>query len=413
MAISYAVLVNMGKALAQIWNKLPKGAKRTILTTIIIPAIKKAGEDIYEYLKKWFKVRGEKKKAEEKKGKSKNPTVLNDPKQVGKTINLSTNKEVIPGWIVAGDMCYIVAPTGVGKTTLSVGLACAMAKGETSVLNPDEKALKHQVLYYMMDAREDTIFHNYPHLKDYFPELKFNLIEGGVCKEDLINDIRSNVKKSKDSFVTVFIDNLNRVEDNAKLHKELEVLRAEMKDKEKKILTSIILNHTSSEYSKYKSHLPIESADVKGFKENIDNADDFIVINRTCLDKNILIINQRKYRWGEEKENSIVVGREKSDHLHFVYFGEDREEDMLPLSKRAKVDARKEAKMQAEAKKSSRGRNLKLTTEQELMIVEVYHTCDNNFNAAAKYIQESDEPLLKDIEKFAPLQVKRIIKKYE
>ena len=391
---------------------MPKKVKDAVWSLLIL-ALRKIGRDVYKFIKEWFKKRNEVKKSEEKKGSLKNPKVMNDPKETGKIINMSTSRDIIPGWIAAGDMCYIVAPTGVGKTTLAVGLACAMAKGEATVLNPEEKALKHQVLYYMMDAREDGVNNNYPHLKNYFPELKFNLIEGGVHKDTLIEDIRSNVKKSKETFVTIIIDNLNRVEEKSKLHAALESLRAELKDKEKKVLTSIVLNHTSSEYSKNKSHLPIESADVKGFKDDIDNADDFIVINRTYLDKNILIINQRKYRWGEVKEDSIVVGREKSEYLHFVYLGEEREEDMLPSDKRAKSKVKMEEKLQYEEKKSVRGRNLKLTPEQELMIVEIYHLNDENLNATARCIQESNDPLLKNIEKFSAMQVRRIVTKYE
>ena len=135
MAIPYSALLKIGGYLAKTWNRMPKKVKDAVWS-LLIRALRKIGRDVYKFIKEWFKKRNEVKKSEEKKGSLKNPKVMNDPKETGKIINMSTSRDIIPGWIAAGDMCYIVAPTGVGKTTL----AGIIANEKVSIVNNNNGA---------------------------------------------------------------------------------------------------------------------------------------------------------------------------------------------------------------------------------------------------------------------------------
>ena len=368
---------------------------------------------IYEQMEK--EAAAEAEKEDPKQGA--NVNVVNAPNNPKKTTITPTDAIIIDEWIEAGDMVYIVAPSGVGKSTLAYSLACAMARGEATVLNPEVPALKHQVLYYQLDMREASVRKNYPHLVDYFPMLECVVVSGGIDCDNLVEEIRERIKKTKDAFVTVFIDNLNRVKMKGRLHEEMERLREEVKETDNKILTTVILNHTSTDYDNKRSYMPIRMSDAEGFKDDPRNCDAFIALNNTCMGEGYVMISQVKRRTGKTKKEVIVVGREPNPHLHFEYLDEACQEDMLPLKKTYGREIPENRTLQqelAEKKaKKSRGESLKLTPEQKAKIVEIYHACGDNYAETARRVNASNDELLRAINNYAPMQVKRIVDKFE
>lgn len=336
------------------------------------------------------------------------PTVVNNP--AASRENGPVNfRWIIDGWIAAGDIGQIVAPTKCGKTTLSVPLAYAMAKGETTLLNPEAETLKQQVVYYQLDMREESFRNDYPNMDDYYPMIECCIKNGGVDVDVLIEHIRERALSTGQAYVTIFVDNINKVNRKARLVAELENLREELK-KGGKTLTSILLNHTVKEYSESRYYKPITTGDIKGDDDNAVNGDFLITMNHTRESKDVKIITQRLRRSGETKDESIVVRRVNTPYCHFERLREAYEADMLPLKKK-NGDAKDVSSVSEVTHK--RGKNLGLTPEQIERIVEIYHACGDNLNAASRAVGESTEELLKDIKSFAPTQVDRLLKKYK
>lgn len=349
------------------------------------------------------------KSAEENQNKEKLlPTVVNNPTNpTASRENGQTDfRWIIDGWIAAGDIGQIVAPTKCGKTTLCVPLAYAMAKGEPTLLNPQAQTLVQQVVYYQLDPREDIFRKDYPNIDDYYPMFECCIKNGGIDLDVLIEHIRERALSTGQAYVTIFVDNINKVNQGARLVAELENLREELK-KRGKTLTSILTNHPVDGYIYY---MPITTKDVKGYDNNVVNADFLITLNNTRESKDVKIITQLLRRGGETKDDSIVVRRVTTPYCHFERLREAYEADMLPL-KRKYGDAKDVSSVSYGTRK--RGKKLGLTPEQEERIVEIYHACGDNLNAASRAVKESTEELLKDIKNFAPTQVERLLKKYE
>lgn len=313
------------------------GAVLTAVVELVVKIILEIPKVAIKLAKKgysWYVERQKLKEEEAQKveqEKAEQVNIINDPED---KIRMNANRPVlipiIDGWIWAGDVGYIVAPTGVGKTTLSVGLACALANGDATVLDPDKPAMKHKVLYYMLDMREDGVKYNFPHMDDYYPMLKCGVKSGGMSMESLIKDIYTEVAATTETFTMVIIDNLNRVRSKKLLHEALESLREEVKKRMDKMITCIILNHTSTDYDAKRYYLPIKVSDAEGYKDDSRNADFFIALNKTRLGEDYAIVTQNKLRYGQKKKGAILLVR-KENPLRFESMG-DRQDvtSLLP-----------------------------------------------------------------------------------
>ena len=165
---------------------------------------------------------------------------------------------LIPNLIRSYENTIIYGETKIGKTFLGVQLAADLAKGGVSTLFPDEDftIAPQKVIYYNYEQDLDAI-------QEKFKDLPFKLdnlemIDQVVCREKLntaallLNDITLRIGLCPvGTSLVVFIDNLNRVVDNANAKKQVNFLTDELEylislAKQKNCsLSNIILAHTN------------------------------------------------------------------------------------------------------------------------------------------------------------------------
>ena len=172
----------------------------------------------------------------------------------------SSRVTLVPNLIRSDQNTIIYGDTKIGKTFLGVQLASDLAQGGSSSLFPDEhiNVMPHSVVYYNYEQDSEDILENFKELPYSLPGLY--MIDQSVCGSKinnltlLMNDIRLRI----DSFhpgtaIAIFLDNLNRIVDNANAKREvnqligkLEELRIYAKQKDCS-LSVIILAHTNKE----------------------------------------------------------------------------------------------------------------------------------------------------------------------
>lgn len=324
---------------------------------------------------------------------------------------------LIDGWLFNNDLAVLFGPPKAGKSTLAMQIARDLAEGRTSEVFPMDCARQKQwVLYYHLEMTAEEVKADCPDLLPA-PNISYLIQPEGIeTPQSLVDDIRKQIEMIKVQAFTVIVDNISKIGNattDDKLLRLLASLYREMKKKYRKDLTILLLNHTDGD--KYKEYAPLDSPMMRGSQNVWRQAGLLFSINNTCEGENIKMIKMNDRRNAKREPDVIVVERYQTPQGRgqFRYVRKDAEEELLQTKftpRKAGIHNQAEG---GEEAKPTRGRNLKLTIEQKQRIVEIYHNCAGNLNAAARAIQGSGEELLREIEKFTPTQVSRIVGKYE
>lgn len=333
---------------------------------------------------------------------------------------MSEREWLIDDWLYDNDLVVLFGPPKAGKSTLAMQMARDLAEGRLSEVFPMECPRQKQwVFYYHLEMTQEEVMTDYPDLLHNAHNIDYFIRPKGINEaKNLVDDIRAQIEKRRKSSVTVIVDNISRLGggtavSDKKVLKYIGELKDEMAEKYKVKLTIILLNHTDGD--KYKEYAKLEPNMMRGSENLYREVGLLFSINNTCEGEDIKMIKMNARRGAAKKTEVIVVQRCKTPEGRccFNYLRDDDEVSLLlpKLSYKKTIVGKEQNDVSDTMPK--RGKNLKLTPEQEIRIVEMYHLLDDNLNATAKAVRESGEDLLKEIEKFAPLQVDRIVKKYE
>lgn len=374
--------------------------------------------------KKWEKEKEqEKRKAEQKRKKELEEQLKNTPPPqtpaftVEQAANVPDREWLIDDWLFDNDLAVLFGPPKAGKSTLAMQIARDLAEGRLSDVFPMECPRQRQwVFYYHLEMTPEEVMKDYPDLLpakniDYFIRPK-----GINTARKLVDDIRTQIVKQKKKNITVIVDNISKLGDatsDKKLLDYIGELKDDMAEKHGVKLTVILLNHTHED--KYKDYAKLGPNMMRGSENLYRQVGLLFCINNTCEGDAIKMIKMNARRNAANKKEVIVVQRSMTPEGRgcFNYLRDDDEIQLLPPKLSYKKTIVGEDEKNDPRTKTKRGDNLRLTPEQEARIVEIYHLCGDNQNAAAKAVRDSKEELLSDIEKFAPIQVGRIVKKYE
>lgn len=378
--------------------------------------------------KKWEREQEKEREKEEKRKKlqaqlkeqEKNSTPQASAFTYEQAAEMSEREWLIDDWLYDNDLVVLFGPPKSGKSTLAMQMARDLAEGRLSEVFPMECPRQKQwVFYYHLEMTQEEVMTDYPDLLHNAHNIDYFIRPKGINDaKNLVDDIRAQIEKRRKSTVTVIVDNLSRLGggtavSDKKVLKYIGELKDEMAEKYKVKLTIILLNHTDRD--KYKEYAKLEPNMMRGSENLYREVGLLFSINNTCEGEDIKMIKMNARRGAAKKTEVIVVQRCKTPggRWCFNYLRDDDEVSLLlpKLSYKKTIVGKEQNDVTDTMPK--RGKNLKLTLEQEARIVEIYHLLGDNLNAAAKAVRESEEELLREIEKFAPLQVDRIVKKYE
>lgn len=229
--------------------------------------------------------------------------------------------------LVKGEITFLFADTGIGKTALSVQIAIYISK-------------THRLLYVdleLTDKQFEKRYRNEEGKHFAFPS-NFYRATYEVLKE-LPNDISYEdffIKSLKDrirelSAEVVVIDNMTKIvsgsTDSAK--STIPIMNALSALKFEEGITFLVLEHNK----KVEEWRPISLNDLQGSKMKSNFADSVFTIGRSAYDKNIRYIKQLKVRSGElvyDEENVLVCElTTSSGYLGFSEIGYQNERELL------------------------------------------------------------------------------------
>ena len=210
-------------------------------------------------------------KTREEKNRAQNRENSNDaegdgklPDEIVEGVNSSKNETdtpritLVPNLIRNNQNSIIYGEAGIGKTFLGVQLAADLARGGSSTLFPGEEFSiePHQVIYYNYEQDVEMIRENFMSMP--FSLKNLVMIDQDTCEEKLnssellLNDIKLRIQSyPQGTQVVVFVDNLNRVIENASAKNPVNMFIKGLEEQSRfakqngSVLTNIILAHTN------------------------------------------------------------------------------------------------------------------------------------------------------------------------
>ena len=282
------------------------------------------------------------KKGEE--GKDGSPSESADPLK-SESLNDTLNKpgqprpKMMGGLITQGEIAVIFAPSGQGKSFLTMQAGIEAAEGSpSSLVDKDDTAHKAQnVIIYDVEMSDEDIRCRYSGYT--FPD---NIQRVANCtfanSGELIHDIELRLK-DQNGDVTFIIDNITTImptlggESVRLFNNELKRLQAKY-NTDSRALTFIIVCHTPKDVDL--SNLPSKSS-ASGSVNFANFADCVYALWPTNLGDKYKMLCTLKFRKGERNEQAILLRREQKPYLHFVYERECPGEELL-LNDKAKND---------------------------------------------------------------------------
>lgn len=273
--------------------------------------------------------------------------------------------KMLGGLITQGEIAVIFAPSGQGKSFLTMQAGIEAAEGSpSSLVAKDETAHKAQnVIIYDVEQSDEDIRVRY---SGYDCPDKLQRVANCSFENSgkLIHDIELRLK-GQDGDVTIIIDNITSImpaldgESVRVFFNGLKKLQAEY-NTDNRALTFILIGHTPKiEITK----LPT-LYDMTGSSNNANFTDCMYALCPTNLGDKYKALLTLKFRKGERNENAIVLRREQAPYLHFEYEKECPVEEVL-LNDKAKNGSRPSDTDESKDSKTSKlAGNGQVTTEQ-------------------------------------------------
>lgn len=224
-----------------------------------------------------------------------------------------------------GEVAFLVAESGIGKTILATQIACQVAKAR-KVLYLDFELTAKQIADRYSD--EKTVY-SFP--KKFY----MKLLNGMSCTDahrmqDEVFDLLEEAI-TKDKIKIFVIDNLTTLCGGNDTTKNAVAIMNKLNTFKKCYGASfLVLAHTSKRRDKFK---PIEKENMYGSSRFINLADSVFAMGCSSFDKELLYIKQLKTRQRtmEFSEDNVLCGRiqKKKDFLCFVEEGNVNERDLL------------------------------------------------------------------------------------
>lgn len=247
--------------------------------------------------------------------------------------------KMMGGLITQGEIAVIFAPSGQGKSFLTMQAGIEAAEGSpSSLVAKDDTAHKAQnVIIYDVEMSDEDIRVRY---SGYDCPDKLQRVANCSFENSgkLIHDIELRLK-DQNGDVTFIIDNITTImptlggESVRLFNNELKRLQAEY-NTDSRALTFIIVCHTPKDVDL--SNLPSKSS-ASGSVNFANFADCVYALWPTNLGDKYKMLCTLKFRKGERNEQAILLRREQKPYLHFVYEKECPGEELL-LNDKAKND---------------------------------------------------------------------------